>query len=135
MSLAFPTWHCAQLVKPFGGASVLRGVLVAETEITPSFGLRRESRRVFYRNLQTGELALKITVSAWGAFGSDVGEFFYDHCTIRIGPGLLPLPPGKWIDINIMKLGKGGLPVIEIIWRNRCANKNPFTIYAGSGWN
>src|SRR5262249_36690418 len=115
--------------------SLFKGILVSETKITPPLGLCRESLRVLHRYLQTGELAFKISVSAWSTFGSDAYEFFHHHRPFGIRPGLLPLPPSKRININVMKLWKGGLAIIEIIWSDWRADKNPLPIYISAKWN
>src|SRR5262245_57896528 len=114
---------------------LLEGVTVSETEITPPFGVCRESLRVLHRRLKTGELAFKIAVSAWSLFGSDGREFFHHHGPVRKCPGPFPLPPGRRIDINVMKLRKGSLPIIKVIRSDGSADINPLPIYISAKCN
>src|SRR4029077_15587096 len=113
------------------GRLFLKGVLVSERKIAPPFGLFRKSLRVLYRVLETGELALKIAVPAYGVCGSDTCEFLDHHRPIGKRAGFLPLPPGNRIDIDVMKLGKIGLGWVKVIWSERLSHPNPLPVYVG----
>src|SRR5689334_23547325 len=114
---------------------LFEGVLVSKSKVSPTFALSRKSFRVLDRVLKTGELALIITFPAWGFFGSNTGELFDHHRAIGKRPGLLPLPPGGRIDIDVMKLGKAGLGWVELIWSDWLSYPNPFPIYVRAKFN
>ncbi len=105
---------------------------MAEAEVGPVARLIGKTACVFDGGFQPGKLAHEVTVAADGLLGTYRDEFFdEDGPVLKVARPLIVAEVVR-VDIDVVKVGKGGVRGVQVVRGDRRAHIDPLAIAFGS---
>src|SRR5262245_15165661 len=102
--------------------------VAAEVEVGPIARFVFKAFRVLDRSLQARVVTLEVAIATGRLLRSNTDEVFDDDSPITELAGLLPIGEAPGVDVDVVKLGKVGMAVIELVGGQGRADEHPLTI-------